>query len=91
MVRVSSKETFLFLTYSNSRHFPKARVWPPVAPSSALNIARAQEAESREREARARLPPRDIQEHLLDLYFTHVHPFLPIVHKRTFLEDFKKM
>ncbi|EJD05321.1 uncharacterized protein FOMMEDRAFT_131881 [Fomitiporia mediterranea MF3/22] len=71
-------------------HFPKARVWPPVAPSSTLHSARAKEAEACERAARARLPARDVQEHLLELYFTHVHPFLPIVHKQTFLRDFKE-
>ncbi|KAL5478360.1 hypothetical protein ACEPAI_2544 [Sanghuangporus weigelae] len=72
-------------------HFPKAGVWPPVAPKSAMHLARMKNAEASERAARARLPPRDVQEHLLQLYFTHVHPFLPIVHKQAFLREFRQM
>ncbi|KAL5497945.1 LCB2 [Sanghuangporus vaninii] len=72
-------------------HFPKAGVWPPVAPKSAMHLARMKDAEASERAARARLPPRDVQEHLLQLYFTHVHPFLPVVHKQAFLREFRQM
>ncbi|KAI5120399.1 hypothetical protein M0805_000178 [Coniferiporia weirii] len=72
-------------------HFPKARVWPPVAPTSAAHIASAEEAEACERAARARLPTRDVQEQLLELYFSHVHIFLPVVHKETFWSDFRRM
>lgn len=74
------------------RHFPKARVWPPVAPSTSTRLVRSlQEAEEVERTARSRLPPRDVQEHLLDIYFVHVHPYLPIVHKESFYRDFQAM
>ena len=31
-----------------------------------------------------------MQEHLIDLYFIYVHPLLPIVHKRTFMEGLRK-
>ena len=80
------------MAYSRMRRrFPRARVWPPVAPNSSLHIARAQVVEAHDRAARARLPSREIQEHLLELYFSHVHPFLPILHKETFLADFRKM
>ncbi|KAG8904867.1 hypothetical protein FRB99_001034 [Tulasnella sp. 403] len=34
------------------------------------------------------LPDRAKQEELLGLYFTYVHPILPLVHKRSFLRDF---
>ncbi|EJD52017.1 hypothetical protein AURDEDRAFT_158861 [Auricularia subglabra TFB-10046 SS5] len=61
--------------------FPPARVWPP-----ALNHVVLSEEEIA---ARARLPPRDQQEHLLELYFTYVHPQLPVVAKFQFLEDFR--
>lgn len=73
------------------RHFPKARVWPPVAPTSAVYVQREKEAVDRERAARERLPSREIQEHLLELYWAHVHPILPVIHKQSFLEAFKKM
>ncbi|CAO3646166.1 unnamed protein product [Mucor hiemalis] len=33
------------------------------------------------------LPPNDLSEHLLDLYFKHFYPLLPILHKRSFLES----
>jgi hypothetical protein len=32
------------------------------------------------------MPPHDLSEHLLDLYFTHFYSFLPILHKKSFLE-----
>lgn len=31
------------------------------------------------------LPPKDLSDHLLDLYFKHFYPLLPILHKRSFL------
>ncbi|ORE15812.1 hypothetical protein BCV71DRAFT_244973 [Rhizopus microsporus] len=31
------------------------------------------------------LPPPDLSKHLLDLYFTHFYPLLPLLHKDTFL------
>ncbi|KAH8112249.1 fungal-specific transcription factor domain-containing protein [Phellopilus nigrolimitatus] len=71
--------------------FPKARVWPPVASMSTAHMARIEEAEACERAVRACLPQRGVQEHLIELYFAHVHPFLPIVHKETFLSDFRAM
>lgn len=63
--------------------FPKARVWPPLPPAVRNSQRRAAD------EFAPRLPDVPTQELLLDLYFTYVHPALPIVHKRTFLEDFR--
>ncbi|GAN02802.1 nucleus protein [Mucor ambiguus] len=31
------------------------------------------------------LPPPDLSKHLLDLYFTHFYPLLPLLHKKSFL------
>ncbi|KAI0943292.1 hypothetical protein AcW1_002495 [Taiwanofungus camphoratus] len=62
--------------------FPKARVWPPLPPS-AIKQAKGLE------EFAPTLPNQEEQELLLELYFTYVHPVLPIVHKRTFMEDFR--
>ena len=36
-----------------------------------------------------RLPDLATQELLLELYFTYVHPALPIVHKPTFMDDWR--
>ncbi|GLB40011.1 putative fungal specific transcription factor [Lyophyllum shimeji] len=62
--------------------FPKARVWPPLPSSVSTNM-------DGEDEYARRLPSQSVQEHLLGLYFEHVHPILPVVHKRAFLEAFK--
>ena len=59
--------------------FPKARVWPPLPPGPVSGFHEDEEGMSK-------LPPTAIQEHLLDLYFTYVHPSLPVVHKQTFFE-----
>lgn len=73
------------------RHFPKARVWPPVARMSAGDITRQDEIEALQRAALARMPSREVQEQLLDLYFAHVHIFLPIVDKESFMTAFRAM
>ncbi|KAI8970024.1 fungal-specific transcription factor domain-containing protein [Mycotypha africana] len=33
------------------------------------------------------LPPPDLSQHLLDLYFTHFYPLLPLIHKKSFLKS----
>jgi len=66
---------------NSCRRFPKARVWPP------LPISAHPKSES---DLAVTLPPKEVQEHLLDLYFTYVHPFLPIIHKQSFLEAFRE-
>ncbi|KAH7101246.1 fungal-specific transcription factor domain-containing protein [Auriculariales sp. MPI-PUGE-AT-0066] len=60
--------------------FPPARVWP-LAPS---HVARSEE----EVAARARLPPHDVQQHLIELYFAYVHPVIPLLCKSSFLDAF---
>ena len=35
------------------------------------------------------LPSQEIQEHLLELYFTYVHTQLPILHKKTFMDLYR--
>ncbi|KAF8874834.1 fungal-specific transcription factor domain-containing protein, partial [Infundibulicybe gibba] len=60
--------------------FPKARVWPPLPSGAATN---------EEDEFVSRLPPPELQDHLLNLYFTYVHPSFPIIHKRSFFETFR--
>lgn len=36
------------------------------------------------------LPPQDLSNHLLDLYFTHFYPLLPLLHKKSFLANLDK-
>lgn len=62
--------------------FPKARVWPPLPPTG-LTHAKGLENFS------PTLPDQATQELLLELYWTYVHPSLPVVNKRTFMEDFR--
>ncbi|KAH9941542.1 fungal-specific transcription factor domain-containing protein [Amylocystis lapponica] len=62
--------------------FPKARVWPPLPPTARNQPKSLQDFSPR-------LPDQATQELLLELYFTYVHPALPVVHKRHFLEDFR--
>lgn len=33
------------------------------------------------------LPPKDLSDHLLDLYFRYFYPLLPILHKKSFMES----
>ncbi|KAI0037058.1 fungal-specific transcription factor domain-containing protein, partial [Vararia minispora EC-137] len=64
--------------------FPKARVWPPVPNTQ------QQAVEDDESSVPITLPDAAMQEALLELYFTYVHPSLPVVHKTAFLEAFRQ-
>ena len=35
------------------------------------------------------MPPMHVQERLVDLYFTYMHPSLPVIHKAQFLADWR--
>src|SRR5258708_20241227 len=62
------------------RRFPKARVWPRLpSMSPSLNDA----------DFGFELPLKEIQEHMLNLYFTYVHPYLPIIPKQSFIAAFR--
>ena len=37
---------------------------------------------------KVQLPPLEERVELLDLYFTHVHPIFPVIHKAKFLADY---
>ncbi|KAG5636297.1 hypothetical protein H0H81_008496 [Sphagnurus paluster] len=62
--------------------FPKARVWPPLPSAASL-------AQTHDDEFVERLPDHTVQENLLELYFKFVHPILPLVNKRAFMDAFK--
>lgn len=70
------------LMMSVTRRFPKARVWPPL-PATAGTPTKGED------DWAACLPPLNVQEHLLELYFTYVHTQLPILHKTSFMEIFR--
>lgn len=61
--------------------FPKSGVWPPLPKGHA-------HAEPDEM-IPISLPDAQSQEGLLELYFTYVHPSLPVLHKQAFLDDFR--
>ena len=61
------------------RHFPKARVWPPLPDSESNPQSHGEEDVT--------LPDAATQERLLEIYFAYVHPILPILHKKSFLEE----
>lgn len=78
MVSFPSAFSTYLLTSLYFRRFPKARVWPPLPSGST--------AMSDEDEFVSQLPSAEVQRHLLDLYFAHVHPSFPIIHKQTFFD-----
>lgn len=61
--------------------FPKAGVWPRAA---TRHDEREWQAEVGER-----LPSKEDQHDLLDLYFAYVHPVLPVMQKKQFWRDFR--
>jgi hypothetical protein len=65
------------------RRFPKAGVWPPL-PSGAKHGS-----STGDDEFLSQLPEPAMQKHLVDLYFTHVHPSFPVIHRSAFFELFQ--
>jgi hypothetical protein len=66
------------------RRFPTAGVWPPLA-----SKARPTTMTTMDDDFRSQLPDASIQEHLVELYFTYVHPSFPVVHKTAFFDAFR--
>jgi hypothetical protein len=59
---------------------PMARIWPPAEHQTPYLL--------QEDDLHIDLPPSDVQDHLLDLYFTYLHPVIPVVHKANFLAEY---
>lgn len=72
---------WLMLLCVDVRRFPKARVWPALQSGTPTSMLEA--------ELTTEMPPLVVQERLLDLYFTYVHPMLPVIHKQNFQEGFR--
>lgn len=58
-----------------------ARVWPPshfyIKPNPFLDAIDFD------------LPPQDLQDKLIDIYFIYVHPIFPVIHKARFLSEYQ--
>ncbi|EGO26654.1 hypothetical protein SERLADRAFT_414597 [Serpula lacrymans var. lacrymans S7.9] len=98
-VRYHGKASGLYLLGYNAKaearneagiwRFPKARVWPPLPPDARSNAGMQTTSATEDDEFLSKLPEPALQEHLLDLYFTYVHPVFPILHKAAFFETFR--
>jgi hypothetical protein len=66
-------------------HLPMARVWPPSKQTIFPHTPRDDSIDEM-------LPSVSVQDHLVSLYFTHIHPTFPVINKRRFLleYDYKK-
>ncbi|KAG7099704.1 hypothetical protein E1B28_001524 [Marasmius oreades] len=60
---------------------PMARVWPP----SKDHIAQV----AQDYDLDVVLPPVALQDHLINLYFTYIHPVYPVIHKSRFLTEYE--
>ncbi|KAJ7675340.1 fungal-specific transcription factor domain-containing protein [Mycena rosella] len=60
-------------------NLPMARVWPPIKDPTQL---------IHEENLDIELPQPQVQEHLLQLYFTYIHPVFPLIHKTRFLTEY---
>lgn len=61
-------------------HLPRVRKWHRATDDVAHLL---------QEEHDVAMPPMHVQERLVDLYFTYLHPSLPMVHKAQFLADWK--
>lgn len=58
-----------------------ARTWPPAINKSMVV--------HHEDDAHVNLPSVDVQDQLIDLYFTNFHPVLPVVDKASFMQEYR--
>ena len=61
-------------------HLPRVRKWPR---------ARDDVAHLLQEEHDVAMPPMHVQERLVNLYFTYMHPSMPMIQKTQFLADWK--
>lgn len=61
-------------------HLPITRKWPRAKDDVAHLL---------QEEHDVSMPPMHVQERLVDLYFTYMHPSLPMIHKAQFLADWR--
>ena len=77
--------------------FPQAKVWPQ---SSSFGLSRTTSTETTipngqnilidiENEIRKRLPNKETQAHLLDLFWTYVHPVIPVLDREGVMDAWK--
>lgn len=63
------------------RRLPMARVRPPsqfyMKPNPVFDASDIS------------LPPQKLQDELIDIYFTYVHPIFPVIHKSRFLSEYQ--
>lgn len=57
-----------------------ARVWPPLKNSTVHLI--------REEDVDVTMPPIELQDRFVALYFTNVHPVFPVIHKAQFMAEY---
>lgn len=55
-------------------------VWPP-SKDQRIHFLKEEDIE-------VELPPVVVQDHLIELYFTYIHPVFPVLHKRKFLTEY---
>ena len=46
---------------------------------------------SEEEDVEVQMPAPEMKHHLLQLYFTYVHPFFPVIHKQDFLYNYNAL
>ena len=63
----------------DDRRFPPARVWPPIEPGNHRRRIRVEDYG-------VRLPSKERQAFLLQLFFTHVNTSLPLFKEEPFME-----
>ncbi|KAL0951642.1 hypothetical protein HGRIS_008322 [Hohenbuehelia grisea] len=63
-------------------HIPMARMWPPSKNHLSF-FGHEEDVEGVE------LPPIEIQDRLIQLYMTHIHPAFPVLHKTQFLREYE--
>lgn len=101
-VRYHGRSSGLYLISKSSRYqdffwrFPKAGVWPPIdrSANSDSSVIRDSLAKSEEELVSATkayevMPDKRTSDHLLELYWTYVHPHMPLLYRSLFVRQYR--
>ena len=68
------------------RQFPMAKFWPGPAPNT--RVQKDEVGHMRAVEQSIRMPPVEVQDHLIKVFFTYVNPSVPVLDEESFMSQY---
>ena len=69
------------------RQFPMAKFWPGPAPNT--RVQKDEVGHIRAVEQSIRMPPVEVQDHLIQVFFTYANPSVPVLDEESFMSQYE--